>query len=172
MIAFACAQTGELVAVLAAHADFVKTILIVSHPTRPVLLTGSSDKTLKVHLLAPLLARDDDRGGLSGSPETVQTLKVHTRPITTLALAPPPMTGGGPVEVLSGDSMGRVIVWAVDEKEGSVELREVRRLKDAQTSVTALNVCDDGVWTGQSQDFSSSAIRHLTSCSSSPCSCL
>lgn len=114
-------------------------------------MTGSSDKTLKVHLLDPLLSPTAGADG-PRSLETVQTIKVHTRPITTLALGPSPaVMGTGPVEVLSGDSMGRVIVWAVEDKnDGAVELREVRRLKDAQTSVTALSVCDDGVWTGES----------------------
>jgi hypothetical protein len=91
------------------------------------------------------------------APETVQTIKVHTRPITTLALGLAPVIGG-PVEVLSADSMGRVIVWAV----GDVELSEVRRLQDAQTSVTALIVCDDGVWTGASARRSADGASYET----------
>lgn len=131
-------QTKELLTTISIHSDFVKTLLVVPHPTHPFLLTGSSDKTLKLTSLTPFLSFSSHppMNGFSA----YQTIKDHTRPVTRL--------GSGQEGLYSGDSMGRVIVWSLAWNEGQdAQLTEVRRFEGGKTSVSDLVVVEDeGLW--------------------------
>lgn len=134
-------QTKKLLTTISIHSDFVKTLLVGPHPTHPFLLTGSSDKTLKLTSLTSFLSCPFSSSLLATEGlSAYQTIKDHTRPVTRLE--------SGQEGLYSGDSMGRVIVWCLAWNEGQdAQLTEVRRFEGGKTSVSDLAVVEDeGVW--------------------------
>ncbi|KAK0537439.1 hypothetical protein OC834_000781 [Tilletia horrida] len=115
-----------------AASDFIKALLIVETAGHPVLLSGGSDRTLRIwsllRLQEAILSLDDATWqnplaageAVSSSLATANaeaeldllgTFGEHTRPITALAVLPEPPSqgsdGSAPI-VFSADSLGRV----------------------------------------------------------------
>ncbi|KAK0545694.1 hypothetical protein OC846_005341 [Tilletia horrida] len=117
-----------------AASDFIKALLAVPSPTQPVLLSGGSDRVIRIwslsRLQASVLALDDQSwqdpllasqaitqqlgGEGSGAKlDLLGTFSEHTRPITAFELLPPrpdgPSSGqtSSPI-IFSADSLGRI----------------------------------------------------------------
>ena len=90
-----------------AHADFVKTLLVV--PSLGLLVTGGSDRDVRLWDLSPLET--------GAAPTVLRSLKAHTRPVECLATHE---LGDGRIALWSADSMGRICVWAIGRADGAV----------------------------------------------------
>ena len=130
-------QTGTLISSTTSHTDFLKTILVLPHLPHPLLLTGSSDKTIHVFSLTSALTSSEPL-------PLLKQLKTHTRPVTKLVSAL--QTERAEVKFYSGDSLGRIVVWEVKEVDDQVGIKEVERLVEHKTVVTDLWVDEEGVW--------------------------
>ncbi|WVR03549.1 hypothetical protein IAU60_000541 [Kwoniella sp. DSM 27419] len=146
------AETGESLYTLEGHTDFVKSLAVL--PTfPPVLLSTSSDRTLRVWDIAELSAR----------PRSVQTIKDHTRPVECSAHRLELDEAGRPTGALTvwtGDSLGCIKRWQV---VGS-RLEYKEDLTGHETSVAQLAVAEDGLW---SVSMDKTAIFHPARASSS-----
>ncbi|CDZ96490.1 Cdc4 and related F-box and WD-40 proteins [Phaffia rhodozyma] len=139
-------DTGICLSTTSVHTDFVKCLLPLPSLSTPLLLSGSSDKSIRVLSLASLASSP------SSSLEQMQSLQEHTRPIKRLVSVP--QVERDHVEAYSADSMGRVILWSLKINDhGGLDVKEKHRWSAHETSVTDLWVEEDGVWTASMDTF-------------------
>ncbi|WRT63755.1 uncharacterized protein IL334_000680 [Kwoniella shivajii] len=158
------ADSGELLFTLEGHTDFLKSLLILPLSS-PLLLSTSSDRTIRIWDLSSLST------STKTSPRSIQNIKEHTRPvecsILKLHLDGNGRSTGG-MDVWTGDSLGLIKKWEINESERKLKWKE--DILGHDTSVSQLALTDDGLW---SVSMDKSAIFHpfvpsSSSSSSSP----
>jgi WD40 repeat protein len=126
-------------------------------PQLDVLISGSSDKTIHVWDIRPLLLSTTSAATTTSPPlQKLATIRRHTRPIESLVLDDSSIESlpGGGVEAtfFSADSMGVVCRWVIsriEDGEDRVEVKEVAELRGHKTSVADMVVAEGGLWTGR-----------------------
>jgi WD40 repeat protein len=122
-----------LLFVLSEHTDFVKALTVVPGPF-PVLLSSSSDKTVRVWDLRDLT--------IGRRPRCCQVIKDHSRPVDCLSWV---LNESLEVIVYTADSMGVIMKWEL--QAGRLIYRDP--LKGHQAGVTSLEPLEDGLWSGE-----------------------
>lgn len=122
---------------LEGHADFVKSLLILDL-SRPLLLSTSSDRTLRLWDLSPLESGD--------LPSCVQTIRDHTRPVEASTWRAFVNESGEPTEtvVWTADSLGTIKQWQLQDGR----LVHSKDLRSHETSVGNVHSTDEGLWSG------------------------
>lgn len=114
----------------------MKSLTII--PCSPILLLStSSDRTVRIWSLGTLSA--------GGSPECVQVIRAHSRPVECSAVRP---EEDGRLRVWTGDSLGLIKEWIVTDGR----LSHVKDITAHHTSVVALLPTEAGLWSGKSFD--------------------
>lgn len=138
-------QTGDCISSTPAHADFVKSLVLI--PWLNILISGGSDRQINLWDVKPFTIPSSDRG-----LRKMKTLKVHTRPVEALALAEPGHLGSTADEAVfySADSMGVIRSWLVKRDESAVTVTMKDLFEGHHTSVPDLLVGEGGLWSGKS----------------------
>ncbi|KAF8604510.1 WD40 repeat-like protein [Ceratobasidium sp. AG-I] len=137
-------ETGALISTTNAHADFLKSLLVVPHLN--LLVSGSSDKHIKLWDLTALSSPTTHAAPLVQIGSTTG----HTRPVECLAHDP---SAGD--RVYSADSMGVVKAWDVESHpppSTSRRLKLVADLKAHTMGVTDLWAAHGRVWSASTDD--------------------
>ena len=128
-------QTGDLLKILLAHTDFLKSLLILPGG---YLLSTSSDRSIK---LWEIISAGD-----SVDARCVQTIREHTRPVDKSTSS----IENDRTMVWTADSMGTIKQWSFADGQ----LQAVRDLPGHETSVTDLVHTADGLWSGKPSEQS------------------
>lgn len=112
-------QTGECLATLHGHTDFVKSLVVVGNS----LFSGSSDTHIRQWNI--------------DTNECLNTLKKHTRAVESLAVDP------AGKYLYAGSSDKTVSKWDLET------MQCVATLDGHETSVYCVRVWDDEMWTGK-----------------------
>jgi len=123
--------------VLEGHTDFVKSITILPSP-KPLLLSTSSDRTIRLWDLTPLSSR--------ATPGCVQMIREqHTRPVECAAWRLDIEAEDAFPSVWTADSLGVIKRWMLEK--GSLAF--VADVPGHVTSVARIVASDDGLWSGK-----------------------
>ncbi|KAG8961461.1 hypothetical protein FRC03_005350 [Tulasnella sp. 419] len=130
--------TNSIISETVAHDDFVKCLLII--PSSRILVSSSSDKTVKLWDLSDITLPQS-----SGKPlHQLASISRHTRPVEALSYM-----DGNPLTLFTGDSMGVISVWNLDERwsatEHSLPTIKVIHKQDLEGHRTGVN----DLWTGR-----------------------
>lgn len=138
-------QTGECISSTPAHADFVKSLLLI--PGLNILISGGSDRQVNLWDVKPFTT-----SASNCVLRKMKTLKDHTRPVEALALAEPGHLGSAADEAVfySADSMGVIRSWLVKRDEDAVTVTMKDLFEGHHTSVPDLLVGEGGLWSGKS----------------------
>ncbi|EIW67921.1 hypothetical protein TREMEDRAFT_63809 [Tremella mesenterica DSM 1558] len=128
-------KTAQVLHILKGHTDFVKSLLILPLP-RPLLLSTSSDRSLRLWDLSPLQENNP--------PICIQTIREHTRPVESSTYRIFTDESGQRTEVYiwTSDSLGVMKEWEL--KDDQLVFR--RDIKGHETSVGFILATEDGLW--------------------------
>jgi len=135
-LAIADYKSGVLLNTLVGHTDFVKSLTLLPRH----LVSTSSDRTIRLWDLGTIAQL-----GIN-SVQTVQTIKLHTRPVDRSVSATRETGKSSECILWTADSMGVIHVWTLDPALGT--LVHVETIKGHETSVTDLLPVEDGLWSG------------------------
>ncbi|KAI0273810.1 WD40 repeat-like protein [Gloeopeniophorella convolvens] len=140
-------DTKDLISSTPAHADFVKTLLVV--PSLNLLVSGSSDKSVRFWDLSAAHQRDT-------ALPPAGSISAHTRPVEALAAYLDPANPAALV-LFTADTMGAIKVWDV-ARDSTAGARPIWRstprteLPRHRTGVTELAYGDGHLWSASADE--------------------
>ncbi|CAE6446631.1 hypothetical protein ACGC1H_002903 [Rhizoctonia solani] len=137
-------ETGNLLSTTKAHADFLKTLLVI--PDLKLLVSGSSDRHIKLWDLNALTSPTTHTESLTQIGSTTG----HTRPVECLAAD---LSVG--YRIYSADSMGVIKAWEVESHPAPTSSRRLTHVGDLQAhtmGITDIWVAHDRVWSASTDN--------------------
>lgn len=127
-----------------AHTDFVKALLVI--PELDLLVSGGSDKDIRIHDLSSLNATWDFSSTSNKPPPFLASLREHSRPVECLKYF---RNAKGETVLCSADTMGKCCLWELDKTGLKLQTKKLVEWREHETAVYDLVLEVRGIWTGK-----------------------